>query len=112
LKQSGLGSIDIIAMVPPAITARVYNDGGSAGTSGFTEEVVTVDQRMRAPQTGVLPYPADAVNFRMNIGVRSFDEGATIAFTTYSNFGALRGVITRTLGPDIFEQFPAASLGQ
>jgi hypothetical protein len=40
--QTGLGSIDVQTTgFTPVITTRVYNDAGPAGTSGFTEEVIT-----------------------------------------------------------------------
>src|SRR6185369_1969680 len=43
---TGLGSIDIVMSQPnqpPVIVARVFNDAGAAGTSGFTEDAVTPD---------------------------------------------------------------------
>src|SRR5262249_39479149 len=40
--QSGLGSIDLIPGLGgfPTVLARVFNDGGSKGTAGFTEDLV------------------------------------------------------------------------
>jgi hypothetical protein len=111
LKTSGLGSLDILAILPPVITARVYNDGGTAGTQGFTEEIVTSDGIMRAPQQGTLPYPGDPTNFRINVGVRTFDDGATVSFTLYSSTGTMRRTEARTYGPNSFEQFGASTLG-
>jgi hypothetical protein len=42
--QAGLGTLDINvpnASAPPIVVARVFNDGGDSGTSGFTEEAVS-----------------------------------------------------------------------
>ena len=112
LKQAGIGSLDIVSFLPPVITARIYNDNGTAGTQGFTEEVVTTSEIMHAPQQGVLPFPGDAVAFRMNIGVRTFDEGASISFATFSKTGAPGNVMVRTYGPNFFEQFVSSALGE
>lgn len=109
---TGVGSLDFFATggKMPVITARVYNDNGAAGTQGFTEGAVLPASIMRAPHYGVLPYPADLANSRMNVGVRTFDQGATIQFTPFSATGTLRSSTTKTYPPNYFEQFNAASI--
>jgi hypothetical protein len=109
---TGIGSLDIYGTggKGPVVTARVFNDNGAAGTQGFTEEAVTREHFMVASQYGELPYPADPANFRMNLGVRTFDDGATVQFTGYDATGAFRGSLTKTYGPNYFEQFNAAAL--
>lgn len=109
---TGVGSLDLFTTAGrmPAVTARVFNDNGAAGTQGFTEKVVLREDIMRAPHYGALPYPADLANSRMNIGVRTFDQGATIQFTPYTASGTLRSIVMKTFPPNDFEQFNAASI--
>jgi hypothetical protein len=109
---TGIGSLDLYAVggKMPIVTARVYNDNGAAGTQGFTEGAVLRENVMRSPHYGVLPYPADLVNSRMNVGVRTFDQGATIQFTPLAANGNARAGITKTYPANYFEQFNAASI--
>ena len=82
--QSGLGSIDVMSTTSaaPVITVRIYNDGGAtAGTSGFTEDVVAPEAALRREEIVLLAIPSDAANFRMNVGVRTMSEGATLRTT-------------------------------
>lgn len=78
---SGVGSIDIVAAVGdlPVASVRVYTDGGADGTSGFTEEVFPPDLALRTNDYVVLQPPADLTKFRMNVGVRTLGQGATIS---------------------------------
>jgi hypothetical protein len=98
--QTGLGSLDVVPAtgVPPRLTMRVYSDGGAAGTAGFTEEAMTLDRALDSDGASVLAAPADLTNFRMNVGVRTLDDGATIR---------VQGVgtdIAHTYAPNYFEQ--------
>ena len=78
---SGVGSIDIVGAVGdlPVASVRVYTDGGADGTSGFTEEVFPPDLALRTNDYVVLQPPADLTKFRMNVGVRTLGQGATIS---------------------------------
>ncbi len=78
--QSGLGTIDVISTngFPPLITARIYNDAGSSGTAGFTEDLITPTAVLHAGDMALLTTPADLTNFRANIGVRTFSAATTI----------------------------------
>jgi hypothetical protein len=78
---SGVGSIDIMPSAGdlPVASVRVYTDGGPDGTSGFTEEVFPPDLALRANDYVALQPPADQAKFRMNVGVRTLGEGATIS---------------------------------
>ncbi|MEK6374238.1 MAG: hypothetical protein AABO58_16245 [Acidobacteriota bacterium] len=107
---SGLGSLDIVTDggAVPIINARVFSDGGSAGTSGFTEEAVAPNDTLYLFNRGFLVTPTDPVNFRMNIGVRTLDAGATLSIRMYNADGLQ--LSTRTgvaFAPNYFEQFTA-----
>jgi hypothetical protein len=110
--SSGVGSLDIVTAGgnAPIATARVYSDGGSAGTSGFSEEALAPHDALDFFSHGILLIPPDLTNFRMNIGVRTLDTGATLTVSTFDSAGVLKG--TRTLpayGPNVFDQLPVAT---
>ena len=109
---SGIGSMDVITNsgYPPDITARIYNDAGSAGTSGFTEEAMNPWQAMYRFDRGSLTIPADLANFRMNIGVRSLGDGLQLNIIQYDANGVLTSVfLTRSYPANFFEQISATS---
>jgi len=108
---SGLGSVDIIsnASGAPIAAARIFNDLGTAGTSGFTEELITPDMALHVNETAGFAHPADTINYRMNIGVRTFGDGATINVYNYLAGGGFNASATHTYAPNYFEQVPLAS---
>jgi len=104
---SGIGSIDIIPTTgyPPDVTARIYNDAGVEGTSGFTEEAMTPYQALYRFDRGSLTIPADLTNFRMNVGVRTLDENVSINIIEYNASGVSTGTfLNRVYPPNYFEQ--------
>lgn len=106
LGQTGLGSIDVLATAhTPVITTRVYNDAGTAGTSGFTEEVVTPYEAIRSGAYADFTIPADLTNYRVNVGIRTLGESTTFRVTVHDATGALVGNTTeRTVAANYFEQ--------
>jgi hypothetical protein len=109
---SGVGSLDILTTAgnAPIATARVFSDAGTAGTSGFSEEAVAPNDALDFFSRGILLIPPDLTNFRMNIGVRTLDSGATLDVATYDSTGVLKA--TRTLpayGANVFDQMPVAT---
>jgi hypothetical protein len=116
--QTGLGSIDIVLPVTsptPVIVARVFNDAGVDGTSGFTEEGMdptgaSESRVLFAGSTGRLIAPSDSTKYRMNIGVRTLLSGAYITFRVRDAGGALVRTITKTYNPTFYEQQPASTL--
>lgn len=104
---SGLGSIDVISTsgAPPVIRTRVYTDNGAAGTLGFTQDMVTREDALEFGDHAVLLTPADLTNFRVNIGIRTFESPVTL-FVRYGT----RGQEERTFPANTFEQIPLASL--
>jgi hypothetical protein len=114
---TGLGTIDFVVptggSLPITIT-RVYNDAGSAGTSGLTEDLVatTGDNRVLVQgATGFLVAPPDPTKARINIGIRSLTQGATLTATLKDGItGVVRSSVTKTYQPNWFEQPSASSL--
>jgi hypothetical protein len=108
LGRSGLGSVDIVtAGMSPVVTARVFNDAGSAtGTSGFTEDAFAPQAALRKGQTAYLPLASDFSSFRVNIGIRTLDVATTISVGRYSSSGTLLAGPNLVLeyGPNFFEQ--------
>lgn len=106
--QSGLGSIDILttASATPIATARVFNDAGAAGTSGLNEDAVPAGPN-------ALPYaevyiPADLTNYRLNIGVRTFDA-VSMFITVYDDTGRRVFNTTRNYDANYFEQIAGST---
>jgi hypothetical protein len=112
--QTGLGSIDVVLPEPTplhVLVARIYNDAGAAGTSGFTEEEIDSDSSSErfsrilfAGATAFLVAPSDVAHFRFNIGVRSLLSGAVITFTQRDASGVLVRTVTKTYQPTFYEQ--------
>jgi hypothetical protein len=102
--QTGLGSIDIVPTtgVPPRVIVRIFSDGGAAGTAGFTTEPFPPDQALSYSDQAHLIAPSDLTNYRMNVGIRTLGEGATI------NIIGQGLSISRTYGPNFFEQVTLA----
>jgi hypothetical protein len=108
MEQTGLGSFDVLTTgFTPLITARVYNDAGTAGTFGFTEEVVTPYEAIRSGAFADFAIPADLTNYRVNAGIRTLGESTTFRVTVYDATGALVGeTAARTVPANFFEQIP------
>jgi hypothetical protein len=111
LGQTGLGSIDVLTTgFTPVITTRVYNDAGSAGTSGFTEEVVTPYEAIKSGAYADFHIPADLTNYRLNVGIRTLGESTTLQVTVFDATGAQVGTTTeRTVAANYFEQVPLST---
>jgi hypothetical protein len=105
---TGLGSLDVfvpVGSVPAAATTvRVFNDAGAAGTSGFTEEFIALDDAITAGQEAYLLSPPNFTGFRFNVGVRSLEQGATLRVTVRNAGGVVTRTVTRTYAPNYFEQ--------
>jgi hypothetical protein len=104
--QSGLGSMDVIAQSGPlpVITTRVFSDNGAAGTLGFTEDTVTPEQVLKKGEIVLLSLPADPANFRMNIGVRTLFDGASMFVVYNDNQGHQLATFSKTYSTSYFEQ--------
>jgi hypothetical protein len=108
---SGLGSLDVVTNGGglPIATARVFSDGGTAGTSGFSEEGVSPNDALDFFSRGILLIPADLTNFRMNIGVRTLDTGAALDITTIDASGTATANRSVTYAANVFDQVPVGT---
>ena len=114
----GLGTLDVVLPADaqvPVIVARVYNDAGAAGTSGFTEEAIdpagTSDSRVLfAGATGFMIAPSDTTKYRFNIGIRTLLSGAFITFRVRDSSGTLLATVSKTYDPTFYSQQPAETL--
>ena len=116
MNVSGLGSLDVMTDGGQelVVSARIFSDAGAGGTSGFTEEGLAPTEARRTISgngiiAGVLLLPADLTNFRMNVGVRSLESGATLTITTFADDGTQLSTRSNvTYPPNYFEQVTAS----
>lgn len=109
---SGLGSADLVADAGspfPVALVRVFNDAGTAGTTGLAEEPMNASDALQNGDTGVLIAPADQ-KFRLNIGFRTLEQGVSMTFTVRDKNGTLVKTATRTFGPTFFQQVGSATM--
>lgn len=106
VKQSGVFSMDVVPSysAPPVVSTRVFNDSGADGTSGFSEDALRPEDALVVSQSTLIPVPADLTNYRMNIGLRSLRNGATITVTLSQPSGATIGTLTKSYDPNRLEQ--------
>ena len=113
---SGLGTLDIHmpnASSSPLIVARVFNDAGESGTSGFTQDVInpnesgTLGRVLTAGNFGYLILPSDTEAFRFNIGIRTLGVGGWLQFVVYDAHGDQVADVARTMDPYTFVQTEA-----
>jgi hypothetical protein len=107
--RSGLGSIDLITAsgaTKPVIITRVYNDAGTLGTAGLTEDTIDpADARViNAGFTAFLVTPVDPTKTRFNIGVRTGFSGATLTAVLRDTNGTVLKTVTKIYQPNWFEQ--------
>lgn len=112
--QSGLGTIDVYSRIGepwPIVITRVYNDAGSAGTSGFTEPVCDFPGEDDYGEA-MLVAPSDPARYRLNIGVRTFSAPVTANIEVYAADGTLVHELTSTFEANYYQQFaPGDFLG-
>jgi uncharacterized protein YjdB len=109
---SGLGSADLVADAGsafPITLVRVFNDAGTAGTTGLAEEPMAASDALQSGDSGVLIAPADQ-KFRLNIGVRTLEQGASMTLTVRDKDGAVVKTTTKTYGATFFTQVGSAAM--
>lgn len=109
---TGIGSADlnVTSANAPVTAIRIFNDAGAAGTVGMTIDPVAITDVLTAGDTGVLIAPADPVNFRFNIGVRTLDSGASMQVLVRGQDGTLRQTLSKSFAPNTFVQMSATDL--
>ncbi|HEY4642398.1 MAG TPA: hypothetical protein VII75_13720 [Thermoanaerobaculia bacterium] len=107
--QSGLGTLDITSDdgFPPLATARIYNDAGANGTSGFTEDMIRPADFLHAGDTAILFTPSDLGLFRMSIGVRTLSAPANVSV----QFGNGRISLVKDFPANTFSQVTLSDFG-
>ncbi|PYQ29055.1 MAG: hypothetical protein DMF56_12300 [Acidobacteria bacterium] len=103
----GLGSADLVSDVNsslPVTLARVFNDGGVAGTSGIALEPLSTDEALKAGNTGAVIAPADFQKFRLNIGVRTLEQGVAFNVIVRNRDGVVVKTLTKSFSPTFFTQ--------
>ena len=109
---SGLGSADLVADAGspfPVTLVRVFNDAGTAGTTGLAEEPMNAADALQTGDTGVLIAPADQ-KFRLNIGFRTLDQATSMTFTVRDKDGTLVKTTTKGFGPTFFQQVGSVTM--
>ena len=111
---SGLGSIDVLASssYAPLVVTRIFNDGGAAGTAGFSEPMVRPNDEyvINTGDSAVLVMPNDFSEFRMNIAVRALSNGASLTFNLIDSNGTFLASSTKTYGADEFDLDAASAI--
>ena len=107
---TGIGSADIMIAsgTVPTVTARVFNDAGASGTTGFTTAAMRPEEALGTGQQGVLFVPADLANYRLNIGVRTL-AATLITFTVRTATGSIAATIPRFFPATYHEQQAAGA---
>jgi uncharacterized protein YjdB len=108
---SGLGTVDIVTDVNsslPVALVRVFNDAGANGTTGLTEDALKAEDALGQGDVGVLQAPVDISKFRLNIGVRSLEQGASMSVTVRDKDGVVVKSVDKTYGPTFFAQVGSA----
>ena len=104
---SGLGTLDVVTTGgTPVVSARVFSDGGAAGTSGFNEEGLPPDHALGFFQRGTMIVPADLTNYRMNVGIRTVGGPVQVNIDSYGPDGHHLNQRTVTYAANYFEQVP------
>lgn len=88
---SGNGSLDVVPEggAIPVIRARVYNDAGALGTTGVTEYGLPPGDALTVGDSGLLLAPSDFQKFRLSVGLRTLETGATLTFTVRDAYGSI-----------------------
>jgi len=109
LNASGVGSLDINSDAPDALlfSSRIYNDAGSAGTTGMSIDPLAPSDALQQGDTALLLVPATA-GARFNVGVRSLGAGATLQVALYNADGTLHTATSHTYDPNVFSQTGAS----
>ncbi|HET7451629.1 MAG TPA: hypothetical protein VFL12_02725, partial [Thermoanaerobaculia bacterium] len=110
---TGLWSADLYMSAgdqPPVVVARIFDDAGAAGTTGFTESLVDptkVEGGTGVSVTGVLLTPPDLAKYRMNIGIRTIGGPVGVTVRVKDDKGNVLNTSDQVYGADTFFQLSA-----
>jgi hypothetical protein len=95
LDLSGLWSVDVYTAVnnaTPLVIARVFDDAGEGGTTGFTEPLIDPAQVPGGPSaavTGALVSSPDRARYRFNVGIRTLGGPVGVAVSVKDASGTV-----------------------
>src|SRR5204862_5170667 len=92
----------------PVAVSGVLHDAGAAGTRGLAEDAMAAEEALQHGTIGALLAPTDMQRFRLNIGVRTLDQGATMTVTVRDKDGATVKNLSKSYGPTFFAQVGSA----
>lgn len=104
---SGVGSLEIVPErgAAPASSFRIEN-----GSGFVTVPAVDADSVMSAGQRSAMKMPSDTERFRVNVGIRTLENGATIWFCSHEPDGTYIPGHTRYFPPNYLVQMPVEEL--
>jgi hypothetical protein len=97
----------------PVMNFRAYRDGGaivSGGTAGALIGTVTETEALVAGDVAALIAPPSTDGTQMNIGVRTFSNGAVLEFTLRDSAGGFKQKVNGVYNPGSFQQLPGSQL--
>jgi hypothetical protein len=108
---SGLGTIEVLSdAYAPVVTARIYNDAGAAGTSGFTEELITPNELLIDGFVVPLQIAPDLTSYRVNVGIRTFGKPVHMIASVYDANGTyVKNATAKDYPANYFEQVPLST---
>jgi hypothetical protein len=103
---AGLGSLEIAPSSgqAPVTSARIFNDAGTAGTAGFSEEAAKESGALGPGDAAVLLVPPDLAAQRFHVGVRPLPEGVTLSIAVRNAAGAVVATSTRSFPGTLLDQ--------
>jgi len=110
---SGLWSADLYmghGDSTPIVVARIFNDAGAGGTTGFTESLIDPTKVTGGPSvsvTGVLIAPPDFQKYRLNIGIRTIGGPVGISVSVKDPGGNVIHTFEKVYAADAFFQLSA-----
>lgn len=102
---TGLASLDLLADrgPVPTVVARAYDDQPT-GTTGVSVPAVRSAEVLARGDIAALIVPRDLTLYRFNIGMRAFENGATIELTVRNAAGTQRHFTEVVLAANQFTQ--------
>ncbi len=99
--EQGSGSLDVIVSRgrPPIVRAEVFNSKAGESVHGAIESSVAVGDALTIGNDGGLDAPADLVECRFAIGLRTFAEGAAVRVTVRDTGDNVLKAVHRNFGP-------------
>lgn len=106
--MTGLASADVVPASGefPRAVARIFQDGGTAGTTGFIVPLVDPADALRLGDQSVLLLPPD-VGSTFNVGVRTLDTGFSATLTVRDASGAVVATSSKSYPANFFTQLAA-----